>query len=144
MFHDLSDAELGYCYARARAVILHSLVEGFGLPLVEALHHGAPVFASDIPIFREIGNEHCVFFDATKPESLARVVVDYETDGRLSVRRSPKEFRWPDWTESCRSLLSKALETPPSRRAQGGEAPPSRRTQGGEAPRDNARGGSHE
>ncbi len=135
MFHDLSDAELGYCYSRARAVILPSLVEGFGLPLVEALHQGAPVFASDIPVFREIGGEHCVFFDATRPESLARIVVDYEAGGRLPVHRSPKEFQWIDWTESCRSLLNKALAAP---------AAPSRRTQGGEAPRDGARGGSYD
>jgi alpha-1,2-rhamnosyltransferase len=116
LFHDLSDAELNYCYARAKAVILPSHVEGFGLPLVEALHRGSAVFANDIPSFREIGAEHCVFFDGTKPESLARLIIDYETSGCLPVRRSPGEFRWLDWTESCRSLLAKAIAAPPAAR----------------------------
>ena len=116
MFHDLSDAELSYCYSRAKALLFPSLAEGFGLPIVEALDHGAVVFANDIAAFREIGEEYCAFFDGTSPESLARIVVDYETTGRLPVRRSPKEFRWTDWTESCRSLLGKALETRPARR----------------------------
>lgn len=123
LFHDLSDAELSYGYARARALIFPSLVEGFGLPLVEALDHGAPVFASDIPVFREIGEGHCVFFDPdASGESLARLVIDYETAGPVrNEGRTPegKTFRGIRWTESCRSLLSQALRTASANRNSG-------------------------
>lgn len=45
-----------YCRA-ARAVVLPSLAEGFGLPVVEALSCGAPVVVSDIPVLTQIGDD---------------------------------------------------------------------------------------
>jgi glycosyltransferase involved in cell wall biosynthesis len=54
----LDDAELARWYAGARAVVIPSLHEGFGLPVLEAMQFGVPVVASDIPAFREIGGGH--------------------------------------------------------------------------------------
>jgi len=47
--------ELSAYLRSARAVILPSLAEGFGLPVVEALACGAPVCVSDIPVLKEVG-----------------------------------------------------------------------------------------
>jgi len=41
----------------ARAVLMPSFAEGFGLPVVEALQLGTPVIASDLPVFREIAGD---------------------------------------------------------------------------------------
>jgi glycosyltransferase involved in cell wall biosynthesis len=50
----VTDAELAGLYAGCLAVCIPSVAEGFGLPVVEAAAAGAPVLASDLPVFREI------------------------------------------------------------------------------------------
>ncbi len=50
----LSDAELAAQMAGARAFIMPSHYEGFGLPVIEAVGL-APIIAADIPVFRELG-----------------------------------------------------------------------------------------
>lgn len=53
----ISRAELANLYAEATAVVVPSLYEGFGIPVIEALACGAPVIASDLPVLREVGFE---------------------------------------------------------------------------------------
>jgi len=53
------------------AVVQASLFEGFGMPLLEALAHGAPVVCSDIPPFREIAGDAALFVDPRDVESIA-------------------------------------------------------------------------
>ena len=63
VYHDLSDSELDLAYEGATGVVMPSLAEGLGLPVIEALMHNKPVIASDIPPHRETGQDHCLFFD---------------------------------------------------------------------------------
>jgi glycosyltransferase involved in cell wall biosynthesis len=53
-----SDSDLGALYASARAVVIPSIYEGFGLPVLEAMMLGVPVVASDIPAFHEVAGGH--------------------------------------------------------------------------------------
>jgi len=53
----ISRAELARLYSGATAVLVPSLAEGFGVPVIEALACGAPVVASNIPVLREVGFE---------------------------------------------------------------------------------------
>jgi glycosyltransferase involved in cell wall biosynthesis len=46
---------LACLYRRARLVLMPSAAEGFGLPVLEALACHAPVLASDLPVFHEVG-----------------------------------------------------------------------------------------
>lgn len=64
----ISREELAHRYAGATLVLVPSLAEGFGLPVVEAVACGAPVVASDIPVLREVGIEGVHF---CKPSDLA-------------------------------------------------------------------------
>ena len=59
----LSDAGLASLISGATALVSPSNVEGFGLPIAEALSLGVPVIASDIPAHREVGGPHATFID---------------------------------------------------------------------------------
>lgn len=68
----LSDAELAAQMAGARAFIMPSHYEGFGLPVIEAVGL-APIIAADIPVFRELGQfiEGIRFVDFTDLDKAA-------------------------------------------------------------------------
>ena len=55
----MSDAELQWCYRNCEMLLTPSSIEGFGLPVVEALLAGCKVVCSDIPAFREVGGTSC-------------------------------------------------------------------------------------
>ena len=61
----ISDALLSALYAQCELVVAPSLLEGFGLPVAEALTAGCRVACSDIPTFRSVATTNCVFFDPT-------------------------------------------------------------------------------
>ena len=54
---ECSDDELGDILHHAQAMLFPSLVEGYGMPIIEALMVGTPVIASDLPVFHEIAGE---------------------------------------------------------------------------------------
>ncbi len=54
---ECSDDELGDILHHAHAMLFPSLVEGYGMPIIEALMVGTPVIASDLPVFHEIAGE---------------------------------------------------------------------------------------
>lgn len=56
----VTDVDLRYFYSAADVFVYPSLIEGFGLPPVEAEYCGASVIASDIPVFREVLSEQAV------------------------------------------------------------------------------------
>lgn len=61
--HNVSDEELFALYANALAFVSPSLMEGFGLPPLEAMKSDCPVLVSDIPSFREVCLDAAYYFD---------------------------------------------------------------------------------
>lgn len=109
MFHGLSDTELEYCYLRSRTLVLPTYVEGFGLPLIEAMQRGLPVMASDIPVFREVGGDFIAYFDLEKPETLVALIRHYEESGEFPASRKMEEWSWLNWEDSTRQLLTRIV-----------------------------------
>jgi glycosyltransferase involved in cell wall biosynthesis len=81
----ITDAELAWLYKNTQLVLCTSIVEGFGLPLAEAMRYGARVVCSDIPAFREVGGEKCTFFKLTD----ASPVRNFTRACERALRESP-------------------------------------------------------
>lgn len=98
---DCSDAELADWIAGAHALLMPSLAEGFGLPVVEALGLGTPVVASDLPCFREVGQSLSVLLDPTACNEWARIVRQLTSDNELRTRLQvrTREFQRPTWKD---------------------------------------------
>lgn len=97
-----SDAELNGHLRDARALLFPSLVEGYGLPLVEALAARTPVIASDLPVFHEIGRNVPDFIDPLDGMSWYTAVVDYarpDSPMREAQLTRLEGFRPPFWSD---------------------------------------------
>jgi len=92
----LSDQELANYYAAARGVVVPSLYEGFGLPIVEAMRVGTPVACSDLPVFHEVAGTDALFFDPLSVPSIADAILRLAKTPRISsgaVARA-RQFSW--------------------------------------------------
>jgi alpha-1,2-rhamnosyltransferase len=105
-FEDASDDDLELAYRNANALIFGSFVEGFGLPLVEALQRGLPVIASDIPVFREVAGSFAEYFDPHSATDLCSIIDQFSVTKKLPNARSVTEWKWITWNESAQQLFN--------------------------------------
>jgi len=73
LLRGISDAQLQWCYGHCQLLLAPSIVEGFGLPIVEAMLHGCRVVCSDILVFREVGEDYCHYASLAPPAEEAFV-----------------------------------------------------------------------
>lgn len=67
----VKDEDLPKLFARAECFAMASLAEGFGIPVLEAMHYGATVACSDLGALREVCGDLAVYFDPSSPQSIA-------------------------------------------------------------------------
>jgi glycosyltransferase involved in cell wall biosynthesis len=118
--NSLSDARVGALVCNARALLLPSFAEGFGLPLAEALASGVPAICSDIPVFRELGRNAPEYLDPLDLPAWSDAIVEYSRPD--SARRAAQierlaHWRAPCWTEhflAVEQLLGDLATCPPA------------------------------
>ncbi len=100
-FGHATDEQLVNLYAHALALVFPSLMEGFGLPALEALALGCPVIASDIPVFHEILGDNVTYFDPRNPKDLKEKLAE-------AVRKPKKGFvlRGHSWSALASATLT--------------------------------------
>ncbi len=103
----ISDEYLEKIYAASTCLIMPSINEGFGLPLIEAAQHKKPIIARDIPVFNEVAGEFAYYFkDSSSPQVIAESIKNwlklYETH---SYPKSDKML-WLTWKESTEQLMN--------------------------------------
>lgn len=109
LFNDLSERELSYCYHHASAFLFGSKAEGFGLPIVEALSHGLPTFASEISVHREVGGDFCAYFDLASIDSLVSRIRAFEESRLLPGAKPLGGFRGVEWKASALEFVRETL-----------------------------------
>ena len=104
-FRGVEDDYLQELYRSSSAVVMASSAEGFGLPVVEASRFGKPVVLSDIPVFREIVDDHGYFFAVNDSNSLHQAL-----DAAFAPSTPPTRVRQVSWRESARELYELITE----------------------------------
>jgi glycosyltransferase involved in cell wall biosynthesis len=102
------DEDLAYLYSCAYALILPSLLEGFGLPAVEAMACGTPVISSRAGSLPEVIGEAGTYFEATDVASIAgaiRKILDAPAHRNHLARLALKRSALFTWEESARRLV---------------------------------------
>jgi glycosyltransferase involved in cell wall biosynthesis len=99
---------LAAIYRNSTLLLLPSASEGFGLPLIESLASGCPVIASDIPVFREVGEPAVRFLRLDDVDQWTAAVLELldearEYPERRAVRRraSILHARQFDWNRTA-------------------------------------------
>ncbi len=105
----LPDEEVTLAYHAADVLVQPSLVEGFGLTVLEAMQCGRPCVASDIPAFREITGGAAVLVDPLDPVAIAdgirRVLDDSAFAAELGARGRAHASRF-SWLRTARETLA--------------------------------------
>jgi glycosyltransferase involved in cell wall biosynthesis len=104
----VKDEDLVFLYGRAYALILPSLMEGFGLPAVEAMACGTPVISSHAGSLPEVVGDAGVYFDPSDVGSMAGAISSFlsDADQRAAMaRRALERAGLFTWERSARLLL---------------------------------------
>ena len=91
----LSTASVAALVAGARALLMPSFAEGYGIPVVEALSLGTPVVASDIPVHREVAGDRATFLDPLDGPGWLREIAGLAERPRAGPDADP--YARPTW-----------------------------------------------
>lgn len=96
----LSTPSIARLMTGARALLMPSRAEGFGLPPLEAIATGTPAVVSDIPAHREAAGDAALFVDPDDVEGWIRAVEDLAPDSplRAEMERRIEAHRSADWS----------------------------------------------
>jgi glycosyltransferase involved in cell wall biosynthesis len=115
----LPDDETAWLYAHTRAYVFVSLSEGWGLPPLEAMAHGAPVVCSDASVMPEVYGAAAHYCNAQDPQDIAAKVMEVLENPALrqklisSGTEQLKKYSWHKWAEEHVDVYADLL-TPPA------------------------------
>ena len=111
-----STQELDSLYALASCLVLPTLHEGFGLPVLEAMARSVPVVCSDIPALREVAGSAALYFDPHAPAEIAARISELVADTDLAKRMRDRgharaaDFSWSAAAAGTLASYRRALE----------------------------------
>lgn len=114
-----NESEKAWLYAHCEAFLFPSLFEGFGLPVIEAMYCGKPVFASRHSSLPEIGSDKVFYWDQFDPSYMKEVLLAGLTDHNRQINRPAElrsyaaSFSWEETILRYIALYRRLLKTAP-------------------------------
>jgi glycosyltransferase involved in cell wall biosynthesis len=112
----INDGQLRWLYEHCAAYVFPSLSEGFGLPPLEAMAHGAPVVSSDATCLPEIYGDAAHYFDPTDVEAIAKAVGEVLDKPNLRTKlikagkKQVKTYSWKRMAEQTLDVYRQVLD----------------------------------
>ncbi len=100
MLGRVSDDDLAWLYQNAHMMLFPSIVEGFGLPLVEAMVSGCPIVSSNSSSMPEVAGLAAVLLDPSRPDDWLAAILKLQGDPRCLAamretgREQVRRFSW--------------------------------------------------
>ncbi len=113
--------ELGFCdeatihalLTHASALVLPSLDEGFGFPLLQGFEADCPVLCSKIPALEEVGGDAILSFDPESTEDMGRVIRKFlHDDPAQQIARGRARLQQFSWQKAADAIASVFLQNP--------------------------------
>ena len=113
----INDQEKYWYYNHCEAFVFPSISEGFGLPPVEAMQLGKPVFLSTYTSLPEIGGKYAYYFQDFEPDSMRKTLKEGLKDYKLNNRKNEiinwaKQFTWQEAVKKYVKIYQNVLQLP--------------------------------
>lgn len=111
----VEEGELRWLYENCAAYVFPSLSEGFGLPSLEAMMHGAPVASSNATCLPEINGDAAHYFNPEDVDEMAEKIKEVLTDENLrkelikNGQKQLKKYSWKRMAQQTLDIYRKAL-----------------------------------
>lgn len=115
----VNDEDLQKITASALALVYVSYFEGFGIPVLEAMHCETPVIASEVTSLPEVGGDAVLYVDPSSVESIKNAMVSVYHDGGLredlinKARLQREKFSWEKTADLLWNCVEKSLVVKP-------------------------------
>lgn len=113
----IKDEEKSYLFKNCEAFLFPSLLEGFGLPIIESMYAKKPTFSSNKTSLPEIGKNHVYYWETFDPKYMAKVLKEGLEDFNKDKENKEKEifeyasqFTWEKNAEEYHQLYKDLLE----------------------------------
>lgn len=111
----MSDEQAAWLYQRTEAFVQPSLMEGFGLPVLEAMQQGAPVASTNATCSPEVYGDAAHYFNPHSTNDITRAIQDILTNKKLRAElvkkghAQVKKYSWQRMSKKVYAIYQRAL-----------------------------------
>lgn len=96
---------LDQLFKNSKIFVFPTLMEGFGLPPLEAMKHGVPVLCSDIPVLHEVLGDAAIYFNPKDPIDLKKKLVYALANRKKLIAAGKVQVKKYSWEKMARETL---------------------------------------